>query len=194
MLYTTAYDFTQEIRYDDGMTFSDPQKNIEQFSLIEGMRVADFGAGSGAYTLAAARQVGMSGKVYAIEVQKDLLGTLKSNAQKQGLSNVDVIWGDVERTGATKLKELSIDAAIVSNVLFQAEDKKGLVAEVKRILKPKGKVLLVDWKESFGGMGPHPDHVVHEKEAQKLFEEGGFSIERHISAGAHHYGFVAVKQ
>jgi len=176
------------------MTFSDPQKNIEQFSLIEGMRVADLGAGSGAYTLAAARQVGTSGKVYAIEVQKDLLSSLKNNAQKQGLLNVDVIWGDIERTGATKLKEQSVDATIVSNVLFQAEDKKGLIAEVKRILKPKGKVLVVDWQESYGGMGPHPDHVVHESGAKKMFEEGGFSIERHISAGPHHYGFIAIKQ
>lgn len=175
------------------MAFSDPQKNIDQFGLMEGMRVADLGAGSGAYTLAAARQVGTSGKVYAVEVQKELLSNLKNSATKQGIFNVEIIWGDIERNGATKLKDRVVDAAIVSNVLFQAEDKPGLVAEVKRILKPEGKVLVVDWKESFGGMGPHPDHVISEMEAEKIFEAGGFSIERSISAGEHHYGFVAVK-
>lgn len=175
------------------MTFSDPQKNIDQFGLIEGMRVADLGAGSGAYTLAAARQVGTSGKVYAVEVQKELLSNLKNAATKQGVFNVEVIWGDIERNGATKLKDNTIDAVIISNVLFQAEDKSGLIAEVKRILKPKGKALVVDWKESFGGMGPHPDHVVRETEAKKIFEAGGFSIERSIGAGEHHYGFIALK-
>lgn len=175
------------------MTFSDPQKNIQQFGLTEGMRVADLGAGSAAYTLAAARQVGTSGRVYAVEVQKELISNIKNSAAKQGLSNVEVIWGDIESPGGTKIQDHSIDAVIVSNVLFQAENKKGLVEEAKRILKPKGRVLAVDWKDSFGGMGPHPDHIVSEQSAKKLFEESGFSWERSISAGAHHYGFIMGK-
>lgn len=157
------------------------------------MHVADLGAGSAAYTIAAGQQVGNSGKVYAVEVQKDLLSNIKNLALKQGLSNVDVIWGDIESPGGTKIKDHSIDAAIVSNVLFQAEDKKGLVLEVKRILKPKGRVLVVDWKDSFGGMGPHNDHVVSEDFAKKLFIEHGFTIDRIISAGDHHYGFITIK-
>lgn len=175
------------------MTFSDPQKNIQQFGLIEGMKIADLGAGSAAYTLAAARQVGNSGRVYAIEVQKELISNIKNSAIKQGLSNVEVIWGDIESLGGTKIQDHSLDAVMVSNVLFQAEDKKGLVEEVKRILKPKGRVLVVDWKESYRGMGPHPDHIMTEDSAKKLFEESGFSLDRSISAGDHHYGFVAVK-
>jgi len=199
------------------MTFSDPQKNIQQFGLIEGMKVADLGAGSGAYTVAAARQVGNSGRVYAVEIQKELLSRIKSSAdgaanqvsvssRKEsassdsmrkvfyGATNVEVIWGDIESLGGTKIKDALIDAVIVSNVLFQIEDKKGLVEEAKRILKPKGRVLVVDWKDSFGGMGPHADHVVSEQSAKKLFEESGFSLERSIPAGDHHYGFIAVKE
>ncbi|MBI5816862.1 MAG: methyltransferase domain-containing protein [Candidatus Yonathbacteria bacterium] len=199
------------------MTFSDPQKNIQQFGLIEGMKVADLGAGSGAYTIAAAGQVGNSGRVYAVEVQKELLSRIKNNADNaanqtpvsseeksvstdsvrkvfRGATNVEVIWGDIELPGGTKIKDALLDAVIVSNVLFQAEDKKGLVEEVRRILKPKGRVLVVDWKESFMGMGPHPDHIVSEQFAKKLFEDGGFSLDRSISAGDHHYGFIATKE
>ena len=62
------------------MTFSDPQKNIQQFGLIEGMKVADLGAGSAAYTLATAKQVGNSGRVYAVEVQKELISNIKNSA------------------------------------------------------------------------------------------------------------------
>lgn len=199
------------------MTFSDPQKNIQQFGLMEGMKVADLGAGSGAYTAAAASQVGTSGRVYAVEVQKELLSRIKNNADNaasqvpvssgeksassdsikrvfRGATNVEVIWGDIELPGGTKIKDALLDAVIVSNVLFQAEDKKGLVEEVKRILKPKGRVLVVDWKESYRGMGPHPDHIVSEQSAKKLFEGSGFSLDRSISAGDHHYGFIVVKQ
>ncbi len=175
------------------MNFSDPQKNIQQFGLIEGMKVADLGAGSAAYTIASARQVGTSGRVYAVEVQKELLSNIKNTALKQGLSNVEVIWGDIESLGGTKIKDHSIDAVIISNVLFQAEDKQGVVNEAKRILKPQGRALVVDWKDSFGGMGPHPDHVVNEQSAKKLFEVGGFSFDRSITAGDHHYGFIALK-
>ena len=60
--------------------FSDPEKNIEQFSLGKGMHVADFGTGSGFYALAAAEAVGETGRVYAIDVQKDLLEKLKKEA------------------------------------------------------------------------------------------------------------------
>lgn len=55
------------------MSFTDPQNNIDQFDLDSGMRVADLGAGSGAYSVAAAKKVGGDGRVYAVEVQKDLL-------------------------------------------------------------------------------------------------------------------------
>jgi ubiquinone/menaquinone biosynthesis C-methylase UbiE len=175
------------------MTFSDPQKNIQQFGLIEGMKVADLGAGSAAYTIAAARQVGTSGRVYAVEVQKELLSNIKNSATKQGLSNVEVIWGDIESLGGTKIKDHSIDAVIISNVLFQTENKQGIIEEAKRILKPQGRALVVDWKESFGGMGPHPDYIVSEQSARKIFEEGGFSLDRSIPAGDHHYGFIAIK-
>ena len=158
------------------------------------MKVADLGAGSAAYTLATAKQVGNSGRVYAVEVQKELISNIKNSAIKQGLSNVEVIWGDIESLGGTKIQDQSLDAVIVSNVLFQAEDKKGLVEEVKRILKPKGRVLVVDWKESYRGMGPHPDHIMSEQSAKKLFEDGGFTSDRSISAGDHHYGFIVIKE
>lgn len=170
--------------------FSDPQHNIEQFMLGEGMHVADLGAGSGAYTLAAGRAVGSGGRVYAVEVQKDLLPRIKNILKTERVYNVEVIWGDVEHLGGTKIRDLLLDAAIVGNVLFQIEDKKIFVDEVRRILKPKGKVLVVDWQESFGGLGPAPGAVFAQRAARELFEKSGFTFEKEISAGDHHYGMI----
>lgn len=170
--------------------FSNPEQNVAQLGLMHGMTVADFGAGTGAYSKASGNIVGYSGKVYAIEVQKNLVHKLESEIKHWGISNVDCIWGDIEKKHGTKLADRSVDAVIVSNVLFQCEDKLGLIDEAKRILKPQGKVLLIDWSESFGGMGPAPEHVLKEEKAYELFTKRGFKAVQNIRAGAHHYGII----
>ncbi|MFH0846381.1 MAG: class I SAM-dependent methyltransferase [Patescibacteria group bacterium] len=172
------------------MAFTDPQNNIDQFDLDRGMQVVDLGAGTGAYTLAAAKKVGQDGRVFAVEVQKELLNKISHLALSEHIFNVEVIWGDIEKRGGTKLGEASIDAAIISNTLFLAEDKVGLLKEAWRILKDKRRVLLVEWSGPHGGLGPIEGHVVYPQEARKLFEENGFVYERDIFAGDNHYGMV----
>lgn len=173
--------------------FSDPSYNIEQFNLQSGMRVADLGSGSGFYSLAAARAVGDKGKIYAVDVQKDLLERLRKEATHKGIHNIEVIWGDVSASGGTKLKDGSVDAVIAANLLFQLDDKKEFVNEVRRILKSKGRLLLVDWNESYGGIGPTEDHVVSRRAGRDIFEQAGFVFERDIRAGAHHWGVILRK-
>lgn len=175
--------------------FSDPVKNIEQFSLGKGMYVADFGAGSGHYSFAAAQAVGEGGEVYAIDVQKDLLEKVKNEAKLRHLKNIEIIWADLEHVGGTKLHDQSMDVIIAANIFFQFENKDNPCIEIKRILKNNGRVLLIDWSASFNNLGPHPDHVFSEDAAKKLFEKHGFMIDREIvSAGAHHYGIIFRKK
>lgn len=178
---------------EDMVSFSDPKKNIDQCGIQAGMIIADLGAGSGFYTLEAAKALGSTGKVYAVDAQKALLARLKNNAAKENLYNVDVIWGDIERLGGTNIRDNSIDLILVCNVLFQLEDKRGLVAEVKRILASGGRVLVVDWTDSFGGIGPDKGRVFSKVDAENLFETQGFAKDREIQAGTHHYGFIYKK-
>jgi ubiquinone/menaquinone biosynthesis C-methylase UbiE len=170
--------------------FTNPEQNILHLGLTEGMRVADFGAGTGFYSKATSMKVGYTGKVYAIEVQKDLVKKLESDIKHWGISNIDCIWGDIERRGGTKISDHSMDVVIISNVLFQAEDKLGVIDEAGRVLKKGGKVLLIDWSESFGGMGPSTESVVSESTAQELFEKRGFKFLEKISTSVHHYGII----
>lgn len=170
--------------------FSNPLRNIEQFGLRDGMIVADLGAGSGFYSIFAAKAVSPNGKVYAVDIQKDLLARLKNEANYARARNLEIISGDLEKLGGTKIKESSIDRVIAANILFMIEDKKSFINEIKRILKPDGLVLLVDWTASFAQMGPHPDHVVYKDKARKFFEEAGFKFVRERSAGSHHYGII----
>ena len=175
------------------MDFAAPIKNVAQLGLREGMRVADLGAGSGHYTLAAAKRVGESGRVYAIEVQKELLARIKGLAKAEHLNNVEVIWGDVEEEGGVKLGDGTVDAVIISNILFQAENKTGLIEEAGRILKPGGKALVIDWIDSYGGMGPPASDIISSDDARRLCEEAGLILEKEFTAGAHHFGFIVKK-
>lgn len=170
--------------------FSNPEQNVAQLNLREGMSVADLGVGTGFYTKALSKKVGHTGHVYAVEVQKDMVKKVESELKELGITNVDCIWGDIEKKHGTKIADRSIDAVVISNVLFQVDDKLGLIDEAKRIVKEDGKILLIDWADSFGGMGPAPQHVVTEARAIELFDKRGLKKSEIISISDHHYGII----
>ncbi len=173
--------------------FSDPIKNIEQCGIQAGMEIADFGSGSGHYSMAASKALISTGRVYAIDVQQDLLNKLKNQAVHEGLYNIEVILDDIEKLNGTKLRDNSVDLVFLSNILFQLEDKETTIKEVKRVLRPGGRALVVDWMDSFGGIGPQPKNVVKKDRAMAIFDKNGFHLDREITAGAHHYGLIFKK-
>jgi ubiquinone/menaquinone biosynthesis C-methylase UbiE len=154
------------------------------------MKVGDFGAGSGHYARAAAAIVGHSGRVYAIDVQEDILKHLKQNTHAHHQRIIETVWGNIEKKGGTHLRDATLDAVILANTFFQVENRFGLLAEMKRVLKPDGTLLVVDWAGSYGGMGPTPSKVVPESEAEAFFTAGGFHKSKSFRAGPHHYGII----
>ena len=174
------------------MAFLDPRVSLAPLGLSSGMKVADVGAGSGAYALAAAEMVGDGGVVYAIDVQKELLGKLKREAERRGKHSIHIVWADAEKLGSTELRDQSVDAVIFSNVLFQMDHKAGALEEARRILVPKGKILVIDWAES-GGLGPTPAHLFDKAAAKNLCEGHGFALRTEARAGDHHYALVFQK-
>ncbi len=170
--------------------FAHPQRNILALGIDHAMKVADFGAGSGAYAIAMARHLEGSGIVYALDIQKDLLRRLHNDAKAQGLKNIEILWADLEVPGGSKLSDGLLDLVLISNLLFQVEDKAAVLSEAKRIVKSGGRVAIIDWSESFGGIGPHPESVVTREAAYALAQEAGLTFQKEFSAGAHHYGLV----
>jgi len=173
--------------------FSDPRKVVPQLGLAEGLQVADFGAGSGHYAIAAAKAVGHTGKVYAIDIQQNLLARIKTLAAAENLRNVHIVSGDIETVGGTKLRDGVVDAVLLANVLYQTDHKGNVLAEAKRVLHSKGRIFVIDWTDSFGGLGPHPSDVVTEKQAREELGQAGFTVEKSFAAGAHHFGLIARK-
>lgn len=171
--------------------FSDPNTIVPQLPIPVGASVADLGAGIGAYSLLIAKKIGPTGKVYACEVQKDLLVRLENEARAQGVTNIQTVHANIEVPLGTKLRDQSIDWVLIANTLFQVEHRSEFIREIARILKPGGAVCVIDWQESFGNMGPHDKDVVNATEAERLFAEVGFhKAPATIDAGAHHYGIL----
>lgn len=170
--------------------FSSPHENVLQVGLREGMKVGDFGTGTGHYARAAAAIVGHSGRVYAIDVQEDVLKHLKLNTHNRHRSIIEAVWGDIEKPAGTHLRDASLDAVLLANALFQVDNRSGLLAEIRRVLKSGGILMVVDWAGSYGGMGPVPERVVTEHEAEALFINGGFHKVKSFRAGPHHYGSI----
>jgi ubiquinone/menaquinone biosynthesis C-methylase UbiE len=175
------------------MGFTDPKRNIEQLALQPGMEVADFGAGAGYLAVEAAEVVGEAGVVYVIDIQQELLTKVTHIAQEHHVNSLVYIHSDLEQPNGSTLSEQSVDAVLVSNLLFQVKDKHAVLTEAHRVLKPEGRLLIVDWRESFGDMGPRPEAVVREDDARNLAEEAGFVHMSDIDAGAYHYGLIMSK-
>lgn len=170
--------------------FIKPETILKQIGLQPGMQVADLGCGAGYFSLPAARLAGSRGKVYAIDVQKSVLAQLRKEAQTQGVAGLEMVWSDIEVPGATKIPAHTLDMAFLINTLFQAQNKRGVIGEAKRLLKPDGLLLLIDWQPGDAAMGPKIDKRLDLVSIRQIMKESGFVEERPIAAGSHHFGLL----
>ncbi|HWP61017.1 MAG TPA: methyltransferase domain-containing protein [Candidatus Paceibacterota bacterium] len=174
----------------ESASFAQPTAIISTLGIEPGMLALDVGAGSGHHTLALARAVGGSGRVYALDVQPDLLRRIKNEAALRGLSHVHTIHADIEQEGGTRLKDGLLDFALFSNILFQLEHAGSALGEARRVLKRSGRLALIDWADSFGGMGPQRRDVISRDKALDIAREAGFEALRSFDAGGYHWGVL----
>ncbi len=170
-----------------------PEVVSTHFHIKEGDIVADFGAGSGFFLKILSKAVGSLGRVYACEIQKHLVEKIGEFIRLNNLSNVYPLWCDLEEINGIKLNDNSLDAGLLVNTLFQFEKKEAAIKEIRRTLRQGGVLHVIDWSESFGGLGPRPQDVITKDRAIALFESLEFILEREYEAGDHHYGFTVRK-
>jgi len=175
---------------EGGSRFVKPDVVTSHFHLRPGDRVADFGAGSGYFLRALSTAAGLDGRVYACEIQKNLVETLALVAQTERLPNVEPLWCDLETPKGVRLADNTLDMGVFINTLFQVDDKGVALTEAARVIRPGGKLAIIEWTESFGGLGPRPDHVVDQKAVTSMAEAHGFRLEHDFPAGEHHYGLM----
>ncbi|OGF51721.1 hypothetical protein A3I27_04865 [Candidatus Giovannonibacteria bacterium RIFCSPLOWO2_02_FULL_43_11b] len=170
--------------------FVKPEAIAKILDILPGMKVADFGAGAGFYTISLAKRVGAAGKVYALDIRKEALELIRSKSRELRLLNIETLLTDLEAKDGSHLKTASIDMVIISNILFQAEGKKEIAEEAFRILKASGRVVVIEWDEEKKVFGPPLSRRVNRQEAEDFFLKTGFTFEKEFNAGENHYGVI----
>jgi len=168
--------------------FLNPSEVFKKLELKENMVAADFGSGSGGWTIPLARILA-EGKIYAIDILEEPLSALRAKAKIEQIFNIETRKSDIVKT--SRLMPESCDLVLMTNLLFQCQDKKSALEEGKKVLKPGGKILVVDWKTD-SPLGPKEGRVSPE-EVKTLAKELNLKVEREFEASLYHWALILVK-
>ncbi len=147
---------------------------IRDLGLRAGMRVADIGAGTGYFALPIARAVGPSGIVFAVDLQLEMLEKLRARLEPS--LPITLVNGDAART---TLDEGSVDLAFMANVWHEVDDRAVALAELARIIKPGGRVAILDWRTDVEpAPGPPLAHRIPAVETERALAEAGWQVTR----------------
>ncbi len=176
-----------------GVKFIDPPSVIAQLELKSGSIVADFGCGTGYFSLALARAVGTEGTVYSLDILPQRLESVESQAKNFALTNIITRRANLEKEGGSKLPDKSVDWVVLKDILFLNKDKAAIFREAKRVLKDSGKILLIEWRPGDGSMGLDKSLRLSPDESVALAQKEGLGASKKIDAGHFHYGFIFIK-
>ncbi len=165
--------------------FLNPEEILKKIGLKGDERAADFGCGSGGFTIPLAEKL-ENGFVFAFDIQEEPLNVLKSRSAN--LSNLRFHKCDLEVLGSSKIEDSSLDLVLIINTLFQAEEPEKIIEEAKRVLRRGGRLLIVEWQEG-ATQGPEEKISLEKLEAMAK----GFKKEKEIEAGRYHYGLLMEK-
>lgn len=156
-----------------------------------GMHVADLGCGRlGHVVFPAARFVGESGLVYAVDVLKDCIENIKREAAYFAMHNVETVWSDLEKFGKTSIPNKNLDVGFIINVLWHSSNPIAILEEARRLLKDKARLVVVDWVNTRLGIGLKEDNLVDFEKIKSWARINGFAIQEDFAMGDYHKGVV----
>jgi ubiquinone/menaquinone biosynthesis C-methylase UbiE len=106
-----------------------------------GSQVADVGSGDGFFSVRLARAVGVTGRVFAVDISNEALARLRDRLQREGIGNVEVVEGEPDDP---RLPVGTLDAALIVNAYHEMVDYAAMLAHLRRALKPEGRLVIVE--------------------------------------------------
>jgi ubiquinone/menaquinone biosynthesis C-methylase UbiE len=167
---------------------------LSKAELAEGMRIADFGCGAtGHFVFPASKMVGKTGSVYAVDIQRTVLETIKRRARQEGIDNIKPLWSNLEIYNATNIEASSLDLVLLVNTLYQSHKRVEIIREGVRVLKKGGKLIIVEWKKVHIPFGPPVEERVDMNALKTAAPKLGLLFEKEFFTGTYHYGLLFIK-
>ena len=163
-----------------------PETFLVEQGLKEGMVFADIGCGPGFFSIPAAKIVGSTGTVLAVDLQEEMLVELQKRSSMQNIISIK------SEENAIPIEDNKADLALLAFVLHEAVDKVAFLKELRRVIKEGGKALIVDWEKKEEDRGPPFKERLERGEAIRLIEETDFTAEKISSlCNGSHYCITA---
>jgi len=162
-----------ELEGPDREDWQQPDRIMDALRIGEGSVVADLGAGGGWFTIRLARRVGPNGRVYAEDVQPQMIEAISRRVQREGLRNV------VPRLGThddPKLPERGVDVVLMVDTYAEVEARVALLRNVARALTADGRIGIINFKKDGGGPGPAMDERVGAAEVIRDAQAAGLQL------------------
>lgn len=150
---------------------------LKNLDLKPGMTVADIGAGSGYYSSLISKQIG-KGKVYAVDVEPEMIAFLDARIKKEKLSNLVTVLGTEK---SVSLPEASIDMMLLVDVYHEFSFPYEMGSSMYKALKPDGKLILVEFRSEDASVPIKEIHKMSERQSVKELKAVGFRLEKNIS-------------
>lgn len=150
-----------------------PEAILDTLGIRAGMVIGEVGAGSGYFTFMLSERVGETGKVYANDISNRALSTLRDRARRNGVENIEIIQGEVERT---LFPPATMDMVIMVYVFHELTEPVALMDDIKLCLKPGAEVVIIDGDHD--KIGGRVRHWLTEEETVERIEEAGYELVR----------------
>ncbi len=154
-----------------------PSKAVAALGLRPGDVVADVGAGSGYYSVLLSRAVGATGKVYATDIQPQMLDLLRQKLRRERITNVEAV---LATETDPRLAAASLDVAILVDVYHELSYPQATMRSLARALKPGGRLVLVEFRKEDPRVPIREEHKMSVDEARRELEADGFRLDRVI--------------
>jgi len=150
-----------------------PDAAIDVLNIARGAAVADIGAGSGYMTVRLARRVGPGGRVYANDLQPQMLELLQRRLVRDNITNVTTVQGTVDDP---KLPAESVDLELMVDVYHELSQPQAMLRHLREALKPGGRLVLLEYRKEDPSIPIRPEHKMTVAEAKMEVEAEGFSL------------------